>query len=533
MRIIKCVRWGCLAGTLSVPVAGCSMSHSRHHVTAGSQVAAGPAPGAFVAPLESSRPQHPTGVVSASHQQPATNRPKENTQPAPPPGTAAESLPPPRAVSPGETETVAAPVALTLDAAINATLLADPRIRAGFEAINQATAEALTASLRPNPEVVVAQTLLPLTRPFTEEEQGGPPQLDVGVTYPIDWWLFGKRAAAMASAARGVRVSESEFADLIRQRVIETAIAFFDVVEADGLREVARQDVETLELIEDRLRRAVEVGGLPRIELDRIRIELLASRVALREVEATRTAAFAQLWALMGRTDPDPGVEVSAPPTDAPLPPDPPPVEESLAIALQNRPDLEALRWRVDQARADTLVESRNAYPEVRPQLGYTRQFQRRAIGMPDASSWGVGVEMSLPIFDRNQGNRLRAASVLTQSQFEYQAGVVDLRAEIESALAELRATRANAELVSGEQVRLATDIRDSIGQAVEVGGRPVIDILDAQRTFRETYRTFITTRADYWRALYRFQGILGRQVLPHDGHHGRPTPQPAATPRR
>ena len=54
------------------------------------------------------------------------------------------------------------------------------------------------------------------------------------VGYPIDWYLFGKRAARMASAAVGVKVSEADYADLVRRRVLATAQAYYDVLEAKG-----------------------------------------------------------------------------------------------------------------------------------------------------------------------------------------------------------------------------------------------------------------------------------------------------------
>ena len=43
---------------------------------------------------------------------------------------------------------------MSLDQAIGATLLADPKIRAGLEAIHQANADLLTSSLPPNPTLV-------------------------------------------------------------------------------------------------------------------------------------------------------------------------------------------------------------------------------------------------------------------------------------------------------------------------------------------------------------------------------------------
>ena len=122
--------------------------------------------------------------------------------------------------------------ARTVDEAINACLLADPRLKAGLEVIQQANGGWVQSTLKPNPSLNVGQTLMPLTSPFTVTKQGGPPQLDIGMAMPFDWYLFGKRAAAMLSAQQAVRVSESEYADLIRQRVLQTSRAYYDAVEA-------------------------------------------------------------------------------------------------------------------------------------------------------------------------------------------------------------------------------------------------------------------------------------------------------------
>ena len=51
-------------------------------------------------------------------------------------------------------------------------------------------------------EALADGQLLPLTRPVTVDRQGGPPRQDVPITYPIDWYLFGKRAANMVVAAQ-------------------------------------------------------------------------------------------------------------------------------------------------------------------------------------------------------------------------------------------------------------------------------------------------------------------------------------------
>jgi len=412
----------------------------------------------------------------------------------------------------GEDEPAPMPAsALTLDQAINLCLTNDPRLRAGLEAVNQVRGDAWTASLRPNPELNVAGALLPLSRRFTPEAPAGPSEFDVGVSYPIDWFLFGKRAAAMASATMGVRVSECEYADLVRRRVTETALAFYDVLEAKDSLKLARQDLENLERVEALTRKAVENGGRPQVELSRVRLELLTRRRELRDAESALVTSKAKLRALIGGADADPGFEVAGT-LDGPLTAEPLPVEEAYAMAEENRPDLLALRRKVARAQAEVVVERRNAMPEVTSDFGIAHQFQQ-SIGAPDATMWGTGLTMTLPLFNRNQGNRAKAASVVAQSNCELQAGLVELRAEIVEAVQALRTAQQNAASVAQEELRLAAQVRDSIGRAYEAGGRPLIDVLDAQRNFRETYRIYISSRAEYWRSLYKFNSAIGRQV--------------------
>src|SRR5262249_21786710 len=172
------------------------------------------------------------------------------------------------------------------------------------------------------------------------------------------------------------------------------------------------------------------------------------------------------------------------------------------------------LRWRVAKAESDINVENRKAYPQVTPAVGYTHQFQQKAIGFPDADSYLLSLTTSFPFFDRNQGNRAKARSVLTQNSFNLQTGVVDLRAEIEQAVQELRTASRNAGAVAEEQLQLARRVLNSITRAFDAGGVRLIEVLDAQRNYRETYRLYITNRANYWRALYRVNAPLGQQGL-------------------
>ena len=186
----------------------------------------------------------------------------------------------------------------------------------------------------------------------------------------------------------------------------------------------------------------------------------------------------------------------------------------AIARAERNRPDLTALRRKVAQAQADVVVARRQAWPSVTSDFGIAHQYQD-SIGAPDATMWGTGLTMSVPLFDRNQGNRMRAAATVTQNSRELQAGLVDLRAEVVEAVQSLVTARENATSVAQQDLQLATQVLGAIGRAYEAGDRPLVDVLDAQRNYRETYRIYITTRAEYWRFLYQYYAAIGELTTP------------------
>lgn len=413
------------------------------------------------------------------------------------------------------------PGLLSVDDALDLCLRCDPRLKAGWEEIAKAKADWVQSSLKPNPTLSTSQTLMPLTHPFTVDRQGGPPQLDLGVAMPMDWFLFGKRAAAMVSARRDVEVSEAEYADLVRVRVAETAKAYFDAVEANGIVVLLRDNVQNLEEVERVTQAAVIDGGRPRVELSRIRLDRLAAQQSLRDAETAAVSAKASLNALVGRqirSDVELPRDFSGPIRVEPLS-----LDEAWEIAFRSRPDLRSARWQIAKTQADMETERRRGCATVVPRVGYTRQFQEKAIGFPDADSWGVGLDVSLPLHDRNQGNRLKAAADFRQARSEMRALVVELKSDIEAATRELEAAVENATTVADEQVKLASDVRDSLTASYREGGRPLIDVLDAQRSFRDTYRLYLHARGSYWRAFYNYHATLGEQVLTHGIDHANP----------
>ena len=398
------------------------------------------------------------------------------------------------------------PTAWTFDQVIAAMLTSDPRLRIGKEEIQQVKAEYVARSQIPNPEFSIEGGTLPF-KPIREGVGGGPPELNIAVEFPIDWFLFAKRKMEKNSAKWEIQQAQAEYADFIRGRILETATLFYDVLEAKALFTATTQDIEILLQLEEIAKRGVAAGGMPVVELKRISLDLLQSRQELLKAEKELDILKAQLRAQFGCTDDDPMFDITGN-LDAPTDKNPMPLEVAFEMAQQSRPDIRAFRMQVSKSKADVLLEKHNAYPDIRAYTGYTRQSETPE--NPKYDGWGIGVTVTVPLFDHNQGNRLKARSALAQSTYQYQAGIVDLRSEIIEADRAFRTAYQQVHTIDAEEVRLATEVRDLMVTAFRAGGVTLTDVLDAERSYRATVHNFITSRADYWRAMYVYNSVVG-----------------------
>lgn len=409
-------------------------------------------------------------------------------------------------------ETPQRQAAITLQDAIAETL-SSPAILAAAENVTQASAVLWTVSTPPNPTLNVSQTLNPLTRSFTPTRQGGPPQFDAGISFPIDWLVFGKREAAMDSARLNTDVAGADFADMIRLRLAATIAVFYDALEAKQLLALAQQDAEHFRRIAALTEQQVRLGGAASIEADRIRLALLDSEREAQRRSAAVQIAMAALKAALGRGNDTAALDVQGQ-LDVAQVQEPLNADAAFQLAEQYRPDIVATQLKIAKAEADVRFEERKALPHITPSAGYTRQFQEKAIGYPDANSWGVGLAVSVPIFDRNHGGIGKANSLLVQSRHNFQDQLAQLRGEIAQAAENFKLAQTFVKSDTTARIAAAKSVRDRIETAYKEGGRSVLEMLDAQRTYRDFARSATIDQAAYWKALHRLNAAIGKQTL-------------------
>jgi outer membrane protein, heavy metal efflux system len=321
------------------------------------------------------------------------------------------------------------------------------------------------ASVRANPTLSIERE-----EPYLDGD--GTPTNYLRLSVPID--LSGRRGLSIEAAEASVRAATSDATRTKLERVVAALRVFDDCARA-------RLDVEVLTASRAALVRAVEIarqrgktGDASGYEVQRFELELEGHDDELASAQIEHRRARRQLAALVGR----PG-ELEAT-SNLELPISVPALEPLLARA-RDRGDLQAARARESSARRRGTAAGRGWIPL--PTL--TAGAMTADFGDQTGTGYVAGLALTIPIFDRGQGDRARAAAErhLAEAEARYLDQQIPAAVQIAHATLVARVDQAQR-LAAGQLVRL-----DAILRAAETGFREgkasVVELLDAHRQAR------------------------------------------------
>src|SRR5262245_29668061 len=208
----------------------------------------------------------------------------------------------------------------------------------------------------------------------------------------VPW--FGKRplrgevASADADAA-------FEDAENIRLQVRLTAdLAFFDYFLVNKLQEINATNTRLMHEFRDTAQTRYRTGSVTQQDLLQADLEL--ADLARRQLELTRMrdVAIARINTLLRRW---PSAPLPEPPLDLDPPAAPADTELLWQTALQQRPDLAAIAWRVQSAEAALELAYKNYCPDADLFARYDTFWQPASTQGPLRTQLGVAV--NLPVY--------------------------------------------------------------------------------------------------------------------------------------
>ena len=202
------------------------------------------------------------------------------------------------------------------------------------------------------------------------------------------------------------------------------------VVELEGQLALAQASVRSAENMFDAVSRAAGRGDVSATDLDTRRQALLDAQAKYRQVQSSLVTAHSDLNKQLG-LPPEAQLKLAA--LDAS--PQPPPAELLVKHAIDRRLDLQALRASYDAAEADLHKAVLEQFPNLSLTLaGASDTANNKTIG--------PAIGFTLPLWNRNRGNIAIARATREQLRAEYQARLMQTRAEIVAAVEGIGALR-------------------------------------------------------------------------------------------
>jgi cobalt-zinc-cadmium efflux system outer membrane protein len=384
-------------------------------------------------------------------------------------------------------------------------------LRARFHEIPKAQADVLTAGLRANPLLFFDAQQVPYGN-FTPRTEGGPTQFDLNVNYPLD--LSHKRQARIEVANRAHRVLEAQYQDAVRIEIDNLYTAWVDVLAARETIRYARTSVAGLAEVLRKTQAQLQQQIVTEADVDRVKNQHDAAELGLADAEDAFRDALRTLGGLFN-VAPGPAESLVLRGTIHDRAPPPASLDELTALALTVRPDLMAYRLGIARAEADVKLARAQRFSDVyllyQPYTAYNPAPSNR----PTINSWAIGATVPLPVYNRNQGNILRAQINVDQVKTELASREAGAAREVARAAHEYTLTRAAVARVERDLLPAARRVRDTTIRQFELGEIDAIAYLAAERDYNDVVRQYRETVIRHRRSMLRLNTAVGQRILP------------------
>jgi cobalt-zinc-cadmium efflux system outer membrane protein len=181
-----------------------------------------------------------------------------------------------------------------------------------------------------------------------------------------------------------------------------------------------------------------------------------------------------------------------------------------LEYALENRPDIRALRFVRDQRKTESELARAVRYPNVTAQLGYSVQGPR---GPDNQQQWGLNLSAPLPVFDRNQGGIVEAEVAVRKAEVDIQKTSVLIQNEVAVAYRKFLHSQKLVEATNGAIERASMLFR-AAQQGYAKNEIGILDLESTRRAYGDTRESHLDAIFGYQQSVLHLERSSGRDVV-------------------
>jgi len=385
--------------------------------------------------------------------------------------------------------------------AVRIALANNQSLRANRLNVDQNKANEVTASLKPNPSISVGADAFPIFAPQTARFDT---QIyTAGMSYTVE--KGGKREKRVVVAKDNTLAAAQNVTDNERTLKFQVVQAFINVLLAKSVLLLAKDDLANFSQEVDLNHARLVAGDLAegdylKLSIQKLQFEQDVSAAVLGLVQARAT--LRQLLGYQSVTD-DFDVKGTLEHTKPVVT-----LEDLEKKALESRPDLQAAHTGVTLANDTVSLAFGNRARDWTWSGDYSFQS-------PTQSGAGVSFSMDLPIHDRNQGEIARSQAAVKQSVETEASTRVGVQTDVVNAYYGLKSNEEIVNLYESGYLKQATDSRDISNYAYQRGAASILDLLDAERSYRATQLAYRQALAAQMIAVEQVNQAAGTLVIP------------------
>jgi cobalt-zinc-cadmium efflux system outer membrane protein len=393
---------------------------------------------------------------------------------------------------------------IDLEQAVQLAIQHNHALRAAENTIQQSEALETTAAIHPNPVFTYDDLYVPIFSPgsLNGTTLDNITEFDLGFTYTFE--RGNKRHARIDAAKDATSVTRSQVKDTQRGLTFNVAQQFVGVLLAKADLEFANQDLASFQKTVDISSDQYKAGAIAEVDLLKIKLQLLQFQTDVSAAKLALVQSLAGLRQLLGFESVTPDYDVIGDLAYTAVHGN---QEDLQALALRQRPDLQAAQLSVAASKSQYQLAKANGKRDLTTTFDYTH--------VSALNTAGLTFNIEIPIFDRNQGEIARTHTAITQANELQSAASEIVMTDVVNAF---QMTKTNDEIVQlyvSGYLKQSQDSRDISEYAYKRGAASLLDFLDAERSYRSTQLAYRQALANYMLAVEQLKEAVGTRDLP------------------
>ena len=387
---------------------------------------------------------------------------------------------------------------LTLAQVLDLAHRSNPTLLAGAQHLSAVRAQEITAGLRQNPSGTVGGQMITLgpNNPY------GPDFYNAGVSRLFE--RGNKREVRLENARSTTSLTDFQLDDQRRQTDLAVRQAFSRMLYAQAALDISDENLEgyrkTVALMKVRL----DAGDIDQTDFDRVDLQLAGFESDLANAKLTLRQGSIALQTLIGIATPSDTFAITgllAPPPITPT------LDDLQTSALANRPDLKAAQAQVDLNVAAVKLAKANGTADPTIEAEYERSG--------NANTVGGNINIPLRIFDRNQGEKQRAAYELESSRLAYTAARNQVLSDVDSAWVGYQTAVTEEARYRDKYLAEAAHVRDNLEFSYRNGNSTLLDYLSALSDYRQVNLASLNAKLQLLLSLEQLSYATQTEIVP------------------